>query len=220
MRNPIRTILAALLVSACSAGGAETSSNPSIDDVPGVTPLGVECPATCPAGPPGEAGPAGPEGPEGMPGPSGAIGAPGEPGVQGLQGIQGEPGVAGPPGPPGSPGAKGDKGDPGVPGQQGPQGVQGEAGPAGENGQDGFAITKGNLYTRTSQPTSGVAYAYCDDNNDVLITGGCNGSRPTTFAGPLWTTATDAEAAWQCSPWGIPGPGEIMGATVVCLDVP
>jgi len=239
MQNSIQPILLALMLSACSAGGAETSSSPSLEGEPDVTPLGAECPALCPAGPQGEAGPAGPQGPAGPAGPqgpagpagtSGALGPTGEPGALGQQGEQGEqgqqgvPGEIGPTGLPGSPGVKGDKGDPGATGQPGAQGAVGPA------GKDGISITKDQVYRRDVTGGPGTSYinlvtALCDDENDVLLTGGCAAS-PTVairaFA-PITQSVPDTfkfKVGYGCGPYNTLGPNEQLVATVICLDVP
>ena len=223
MQNRIQLIALALLASACSAGGAETSGSPSFDDVPGVSPMGTECPAMCPAGASGEAGP---EGPEGPPGPSGAIGAPGDSGAPGLQGVQGLPGEPGEPGLPGAKGDKGDKGEAGVAGQQGPQGIQGPAGTAGKDGEDGLSISKGSVYTRSNTTTPGAfATASCDDNNDIVVTGGCAaiGIHPLGVTRPVAADDEATASGWYCQlgGTGVLTPTVVYThAHVVCLAVP
>lgn len=223
MQNSIHPIILALLLSACSAGGSETTGDPSFHDVPAVTPQGVECPALCPAGAQGDAGPAGATGPAGPPGAQGALGPTGEPGAQGSQGAQGDPGPPGPSGLQGAVGAKGDKGDPGAAGQQGAAGVQG---PAGATGKDGLSISKDNIYTRSNTTTPGAfSSATCDDKNDVVLGGGCSavGIYPLGVTRPVAADDKSAVSGWYCQ---LGGPGVLTPnvvytqAHVVCLAVP
>jgi len=113
----------------------------------------------------------GPQGPQGL------QGIPGIAGQTGAQGIQGPAGANGLTGADGQAGATGSQGPSGTSGAQGPAGPQGLAGVAGAPGAGG--IDKSRLYTKlastTTPPASFIAQeivAYCDDANDVLLSGG------------------------------------------------
>ncbi len=98
-------------------------------------------------------------------------------GEQGPQGLPGEPGLTGPQGPAGADGAQGPQGIQGPVGPQGPQGLQGIQGPPGPAGS---GITQSDVYVRYSDlidvPGAGnpgtQIFAFCDDTNDVALTGG------------------------------------------------
>jgi hypothetical protein len=74
-------------------------------------------------------------------------------------------------------GPKGDTGVTGDVGSVGPQGEQGIAGPQGPQGLTGPGINRANTYTVDVYVTieagqTGAATAYCNDSNDVLLSGG------------------------------------------------
>lgn len=160
----------------------------------------------------GERGDVGPQGPVGPKGDTGAVGPAGAVGATGATGAQGPRGYAGDVGPAGAVGA---------PGAQGIQGIQGIPGPVGATGATGAAgpgITKGLIYTRTSgtNMTTTQAAAYCDDANDVLLTGSCTSDAGILSFG-VWNEADTAKAAgWFCK---TTYQSAVM-ASVTCLKVP
>ncbi len=229
------------MIVACGAAGSDPSPVAHAAEA-GASNDGA-CSCTVQPGPPGQVGPQGPQGPAGKD----SVCAPGMGQCPaGVAGPAGPAGIAGPKGNDGSscsasgggdavhvscsdgssatlnaPAAlKGDKGEPGAKGDVGVQGPAGGQGAPGKDGKDGTAITKQNVYARAGAASSGTSYAYCDDNNDVLLTGGCNGSAPMAFSGPLATSEAATKSAWQCTRWGLANPGESVVATVVCLEVP
>lgn len=150
---------------------------------------------SCPAGVPGATGPAGP---------AGAQGPKGEPGLDGVDGAVGPAGPAGPKGP------AGPRGEPGA---------AGPAGPKGADGKDGLSLTKSSLYVRSTNLTSGVAIAQCDDENDIALSGNCVGQ------GVFWGTIgiyqpvnEDVRSGWECRSSNVGG--NPVSATVVCVEVP
>lgn len=121
-------------------------------------------------------------GPPGETGPQGEPGLPGDPGPMGLQGLQGEVGP------------------------QGPQGIQGIQGPSGTG------LDKTRMY-RTSSAFVPVPFgpvttaeATCNDNNDILISGGFWGSH-----GGIITTASFPNPSFPLPTWTV-------GATTVGAD--
>lgn len=152
---------------------------------------------------------------------------------QGAAGPQGPPGPLGPQGPAGPaglPGAEGPKGDPGAMGPAGPEGATGPQGPMGNAGVDGVPQSKADIYERTATthvgPGASVELrAYCDDNNDVLLSGSCEAtntlevvlfrSRAENF------TNTSAKSAWLCHSQNVSA-GSISPLTVhaYCVSVP
>lgn len=86
-----------------------------------------------------------------------------------------------PAGPQGPQGEQGPQGDAGPQGEQGPMGPQG---PQGETGPSGSSIDKDRVYVAASAwmnvapgPTT-FARAFCDDSNDVLLSGGFHVTEP------------------------------------------
>lgn len=225
------------LVIACGAAGSDPTSVARADDA-GAGSAG-DCVCT---GQPGQQGEPGAQGPAGPAGPAGkdAVCAAGmgqcPPGVVGPAGADGAKGTDGSScsatgggntvqvactngtmatltAPAGVKGDKGDKGDPGS------QGIQGVPGDKGAPGADGFAITKGSLYTRSSALSAGTAIAYCDDNNDIALSGSCVGQG--IFWGSIGVyqpTSEDTKSGWECKSSNVGG--NPVGATVVCLGVP
>jgi len=143
-------------------------------------------------------------------------------------------GTAGPQGP------QGEKGDTGATGPQGPVGPQGATGPQGPAGMNG--ATGGGLYVSRQSayckeaPASGNSYttdAECDDQNDLLITGGCyDASAPDgayikrSHPGIGSVEQGGAPSFWRCS-WGFaPGVTPTFPSTwggkarVCCITVP
>lgn len=112
-------------------------------------------------------------------------------------------------------GPKGDTGAPGAPGAAGLTGPQGPAGLPGKNGIDGVSITKSSIYTRDAAPGTGTAsVAYCDDANDVVLTGYCTSTVGLLRFGVVNPTEPTAASGWLCASGASPG------AAVVCLKVP
>lgn len=229
------------MVVACGAAGSDPA--PLAYAAEAGASNGAACTCTGQPGPPGAVGPQGPAGPAGkdavcvtgmsqcpasVPGPAGVAGPKGADGSSCSASGNGDSihltctdGTAATfTAPAGVKGDKGDKGDTGMKGDTGSQGVRGEQGVPGKDGKDGTAVTKQSVYSRTGTASSGTSYAYCDDNNDVLLSGGCNGSVPMAFSGPLYVSEAAAKSAWQCSRWGLASAGETVAATVVCLEVP
>lgn len=229
------------IVVACGAAGTDATPVARADD--GTAGAAPDCMCVGQAGPQGIPGPPGPTGPAGKDAVCGAgmnqcpAGVPGPAGVAGPKGSDGSSCSASGNGdsvhvtctdgttatltaPAGVKGDKGDKGDPGAKGDTGSQGLPGDQGVPGKDGKEGTVITKQSVYTRTGAASSGTSYAYCDDNNDVVLTGGCSGSVPMAFNGPLFVSDTSTKTAWQCSRWGLASAGEVAVATIVCLEVP
>ena len=135
----------------------------------------------------------GPEGPAGPAGQTGATGPQGPQGLQGLPGADGAPGVAGFAGEPGATGSVGLAGEPGAIGPIGPQGLQGIQGPAG-SGSGSVALDRARTYKTTVTTVvpahfNNDAVAACNDENDVLLSGGASG-----FYYPANITITRSEA--------------------------
>ncbi len=232
MKNYIKILGASMLTALFVAcGGAEVSFAPAAqaEEPPGAAgqPAGSDS-CTCALGAKGDQGPAGPQGapgkdgvsavcvndmnscPPGVPGAAGPAGPAGAQGPKGEPGIDGVDGAAGPAGPAGPQGPAGPKGEPGA---------QGPAGPKGADGKDGFSLTKGSLYTRSTNLTSGVAIAQCDDENDIALTGNCVGQGIFWGAiGVYQPTNEDARSGWECRSSNVGG--NPVGATVVCVEVP
>ncbi len=157
----------------------------------------------------------GPQGPEGPQGPQG------EPGPQGEQGIQGETGPQGPQGEAGPQGLQGPTGATGPQGIQGIQGIQGPPGPAGSG------ITQSDVYFRYSDlidvPGAGnpgtQIFAFCDDTNDVALSGGFWTSHLDIRIGSSYSLRPiGGRQSWQMFvlPAGAPGQAQ---AIVDCLRV-
>lgn len=229
------------IVVACGAAGTDATPVARADD--GTAGAAPDCMCTGQPGPQGVPGPSGPPGlqgpagkdavcandmnscPPGVPGPQGPTGAVGPAGPQGPKGdpgLNGSDGMTGPAGASGPAGAKGEKGDTGTPGPAGSQG------PAGKDGKDGTVITKENIYVRSAMDASnGIATAYCDDADDVIISGGCftNGTLHVVGAtGPSGLTSAasvDGKSGWICGTATSPTPGApSVTATATCLAVP
>lgn len=235
MKNYIKVLgVTALTLLFVACGGAEVSFAPSAKaDEPtgaaGQANSGADC--MCSPGLPGAKGDQGPAGPQGAPGKDGVSAVcvndlnSCPPGVQGQKGDAGPPGPQGPKGQPGLDGADGKQGIAGVAGPQGPAGPAGQPGqpgvqgPKGADGKDGVSLTKAKLYTRSTNLTAGVAIAYCDDENDIALTGSCVGQ--ATFWGSIGVyqpTNEDAKSGWECRSSNVGG--NPVGATVVCVGVP
>lgn len=148
--------------------------------------------SSCPPGVPGAQGPAGPAGPQGPKG---------EAGLDGLDGKMGPQGPVGPVGPKGEGGA------------QGPMGLQGPA------GKDGLSITKSSIYTTSATIVGGDIVAYCNDENDVVLTGMCVGQGVLWgVIGPYAPTNPQMKSGWECKVSNVGG--NSIAATAVCLEVP
>ena len=104
-------------------------------------------------------------------------------------------------------------------GPAGQPGAQGPAGPKGADGKDGLSITKSSVYMRGTTPSGGDAIAYCDDENDVVLTGSCTGQGVLWgFIGPYLPTNPDFKSGWECKVSNVGG--NPVSAGVVCLAVP
>jgi hypothetical protein len=92
----------------------------------------------------------------------------------------------------------------------------------GKDGKDGLSVTKGSLYYRAhgANASVGSARAYCDDENDVAISGYCQ--TPTgilRYAGIFISDDPKVFASgWECNT-GV-GSSSAVWAYVVCLEVP
>ncbi len=97
-------------------------------------------------------------------------------------------------------------------------GPAGTAGKNGKDGKDGTVITKGSIYVNNSELASGDAIAYCNDENDVVLTGSCTGQGVFWgFIGPYLPTNTTFKSGWECKTSNVGG--NPVSATVVCLGV-
>jgi Collagen triple helix repeat (20 copies) len=194
-------------------------------------------PSSTTAGATGTNGVAGAEGRDGQPG---SPGAPGPQGPKGESGAQGPVGPQGAQGPQGTPGTAAAQGDPGPAGPQGPQGIQGPAGPVGPQGPagtSGISMTKTSIY-QVDAPggdfpgaSTGSSIAYCNDNNDVAISGIClvrdaagnqiQGRPRLIYTGPVNATNANAKAGWQCIAEGndVTQRTGHVAASVICLTV-
>ncbi len=187
------------------------SSAPEATQSPSPAPTNDDPSAcACEQGPQGEQGPAGPAGAQGKTGPVGATGA---------MGAKGDPGEAGPTGAQGPQGAQG---------PMGPQGPQGQQGPKGDTG----TIAKGQVYTNEvigsalpNGATTGV-YAACDDNNDVLLNGGCTWEPSGTAVlyissfRPMYSDDSTSPSEWRCAYRNYNPNSMTVRVQAVCLSVP
>jgi hypothetical protein len=182
----------------------------------------AEC--TCPEGPIGPTGPTGPQGSPGLDGMDGVDGIDGAEGPTGPAGPAGPTGPAGPqglqglPGLDGAPGATGPAGPAGPAGPEGPEGPEGPQGPPGAVGQDGLPRSKADVYMNSTDYGASQNWAYCNDENDILLTGGCQTSGDTArlrTSRPRDDFLDDGVASgWVCE-----GAASVW-AYVVCIDVP
>jgi len=142
-------------------------------------------------------------------------------------------------GPQGPQGEKGDTGATGAQGPAGPQGVAGAQGPAGMNGATGggLYVSRQSAYCHDvlAPANSYEASAACDDQNDLLITGGCYDAAPFAPAGTILqrnhpglgsVEQGGAPSFWSCT-WGFtPGVTPTFPRTwggtarVCCITVP
>lgn len=222
MKQLFSTILVALGLAACTAADeADAWASSPGDEGPGLTPADGECPAACPAGPQGEPGPQGSPGRDGRDGQNAVCVAELDqcpPGVPGPEGPAGPTGLAGPQGLQGPKGEKGDTGATGSQGLQGsigPQGPAGVQGPQGLQGPAGLSISRADLYWRTATGAS-PTIAFCDDVNDIAITGGCalTTTAAAAYSGVVNHGDPEAKMGWGCHT------NFNASATVVCLSVP
>jgi hypothetical protein len=72
------------------------------------------------------------------------------------------------------------------------------------------------LYQRTATQVGAVAKAYCDDVNDIVISGSCSGSALWAYVGAVGATDSAAKAAWECD---ASNSGATFSAMVICLGV-
>jgi hypothetical protein len=236
MSKYLLPLLLAVLTIGCGTGSEEGSLPPfqptstggatsgtagagitTTQDADGGTTI-AEC--TCPEGPIGPTGPTGPQGPPGLDGMDG---------VDGIDGAEGPPGPAGPAGPtgpagpqglqglPGLDGAPGATGPSGPPGPEGPEGPEGPQGPPGTDGQDGLPRSKADVYMNSTANGAPQNRVYCNDENDILLTGGCQSVGTLVISRPL----DDAMEPGVVSGWGCDTGSQVsVWAYVVCIDVP
>ncbi|MBN9167371.1 MAG: hypothetical protein J0I07_40965 [Myxococcales bacterium] len=210
LKTIITMTFAAAAAVACGSEKTGGGVAPTVADgtcEPKDTPTSVSEGTAGPQGPPGPPGPQGPEGP------AGPNGDPGAPGPTGPTGPQGEPGAVGAVGP------------------MGLQGPGGPAGPAGAAGKDGTLITRAQVYVRhsyTNAPKADGSFevtAYCDDVNDVMLSGSCVFSQGLVQTGhPMMNDGVPAlTLGWRClarpGTFGYPGSGNIE-VMARCLQVP
>ncbi len=138
-------------------------------------------------------------------------------GVDGATGPQGAQGPVGPQGPPGETGADG------AAGPRGPMGPQGDVGP---DGVDGVIGGRRDVYlataTSTAMPLDGTAAvtAFCDDDNDIPLAGGCAVSAPGVAIDASGPTL-GSTAGWACGAWNNSSSGGMtVAATALCAKVP
>ena len=216
MKNYRNLLPIVLLFTAACGSTAAGSTGPS-DGTGGSSSAGaagssgsdVLCgPATCDPGPAGPRGPQGPIGPQGP---------------KGDTGLQGLPGVAGPKGDTGATGATGPQGA-SVTGPMGLQGIPGAPGAPGVKGDPGTILGKAQIYSvSVAVANSLTATALCNDVNDIVLSGGCNGlpavggaPLPNIVAFfPIQPSNTTALSGWSCSV----SSGSAR-ATAICLIVP
>lgn len=134
--------------------------------------------------------------------------------------------VEGSPGSEGEPGPQGEPGEDGLPGQMGPPGPPGAPGRTGE-------LHKLNIYVRDQAVwappmTEATAVITCDDEEDILLHGGCDAPVAVISSGGLWWTKMKSyhvdtviqASEWHCRAENLSGiPREII-ATAVCLELP
>jgi hypothetical protein len=130
----------------------------------------------------------------------------------------------------GASGDDGRRGPRGPAGDQGAQGVQGEPGLDGAPGASGVT-SKLDLYLVSDQSDlppgdTAEAIAVCDDDNDIMLQGGCSASNTETLAlkvfGPGGTPNTeegylaDFRCVYQNDPLGYQ---QLIFATGICISV-
>jgi hypothetical protein len=75
------------------------------------------------------------------------------------------------------------------------------------------------FYTRSSELTAGTAIAWCDDVNDVVLTGMCGGQGIFWgIIGAYQPTNPTVKSGWECRASNVGGNPVV--STVVCLGVP
>jgi Collagen triple helix repeat (20 copies) len=208
MKTTHTIIILTVLLTAC---GSPDTTQP---DTTGSLPMADECAEVCPAGPEGPQGPAGLDGQDGAMGP------------------QGPAGPAGPQGPTGFQGATGSQGPVGPQGQIGMQGMPGIQGPAGPTGPAGGALnSKADLYFASAttqlppQSTWVSTVAYCDDANDILLHGWCQGPGATNlkFGGEdgINIDNPSAVSGWACIHQNPDTTNpKFVSTKIICIDVP
>lgn len=142
---------------------------------------------------------------------------------------------AGPVGPKGDTGAQGPKGDTGPAGAMGAAGAVGAMGAQGATG-GGLYVDRNSAYCKEvlGLSTVAAASASCDDQNDLIITGGCNsGTAPAgtsifhsyphlSSVGPLTSTPGTWNCSWSFAPGVTPMFAADFGgkASICCIRVP
>ena len=119
----------------------------------------------------------------------------------------------------------GNEGSPGPAGDPGPRGEKGER---GDPGLAGVPRSKADVYVVTGpavtfEPGGGdVARAYCADENDVLLSGGCEIDDGWAFVNSMRGGALDDDsqpAYWECSGGTNGGASHGLVATAICVAV-
>lgn len=141
----------------------------------------------------------------------------------------------GPVGPKGDTGAQGPKGDTGPAGAMGATGAVGATGAQGATG-GGLYVNRESAYCKEQLGRSDAPFASveCDDQNDLIISGGCNsGTAPTgtsiysSYPHPNSVgSLTSVPGTWTCV-WGFaPGVTPMFAAafggkaSICCIRVP
>lgn len=141
----------------------------------------------------------------------------------------------GPAGPKGDTGAQGPKGDTGPAGPTGAMGAMGAPGATGATG-GGLYVDRSSAYCKEvlGRSDAPLAEASCDDQNDLLITGGCSSgtapagtiltnNRPNSSSlGPLTSTPGTWVCSWNFASGVTPMNASDFGgkATICCIRVP
>ncbi len=230
-----KTILLLMALTLAACGESATTAPPvGGTTMPAADPPAGACScsvgAAGPAGAKGEPGAQGPQGPTGqgvgIPGPQG------EAGPAGLTGATGSPGVAGAAGPAGAQGATGAAGSPGAQGSPGAAGAVGPAGAVGakgDKGDPGAITSKASLYVKNGTATVAAfdtsdVSQFCNDVNDVAISGGCAFSDAANLrlrrSIPVNTTSAVLLAGWTCTAQNYSSGAIALEAWVVCVAVP
>ena len=141
----------------------------------------------------------------------------------------------GPVGPKGDTGSAGPKGEAGPAGGTGLTGAMGAAGATGATG-GGLYVDRNSAYCKEALGSSVDAEAtvQCDDQNDLIITGGCQAltapagtallaSHPNMSSiGPLTSVPGTWECRWSFAPGVAYAAASTFGgkATICCIKVP
>jgi len=119
-------------------------------------------------------------------------------------------------------------GNEGPPGPRGDLGPRGDKGERGDPGLAGVPRSKADVYmvagaAVTFEAGGGdVARAYCADENDVLLSGGCEVGDPYAFVTSTRGGALDDDsqpAYWECTGGTTTGASHELVATAICVSV-